>query len=82
MEPAEINEKSRNVVVTSKGEQIGLLVDQIADVVMVPADQIEPSPPNVNGVDGSFFKGVYKLESELLVILDIEEALAGESVTR
>lgn len=80
MEPAEITEKSRNVIVTSKDEQIGLLVDRIADVVTVPVAQIAPPPPNVNGVDGSFFKGVYKMESELLIILDIEEALAGETV--
>jgi len=74
---AEITDQSRNVVVNARGERIGLLVDRIGDVVRTSASDIEPPPANVSGVDGRFFRGVCKLEKELLVILDVEEALAG-----
>ncbi len=77
MPPVEITDQSRNVVVNSRGERIGLLVDRIGDVVRAVTADIEPPPANVSGVDGRFFKGVCKLEKELLVILDVEEALAG-----
>ncbi len=76
--PAEISKQTRNVVVRSNGEQIGLLVDQIADVVKARAGEIDPPPANVGGVEGRFFKGVCKLETELLIILDIDAALAAE----
>ncbi|MBN1910154.1 MAG: chemotaxis protein CheW [Pirellulales bacterium] len=72
----EITKDTRNVVVNSKGEQIGLLVDRIADVVKAPGDMIEPPPANLGGVDGRYFKGVVKLQHDLLVILDVESALA------
>ena len=69
------------MIVRHKGEQIGLLVDRIADVVRVSAGEMEPPPANVGGVEGRFFNGVYKLQSELLVVLDVGAALstpAGE----
>ncbi len=82
LERIEITPKNRNVIVNSKGEQIGLLVDRIGDVVNASTDQIEPPPANLSGVDGRFFRGVYKLDGELLVILDIETALADENKNR
>jgi purine-binding chemotaxis protein CheW len=72
----EIGQNTRTVVVNSHDEQIGLLVDRIADVVLEHSEQIDPPPANVGGVDGRFFKGVYKLEKRLLIVLDVEEAIA------
>lgn len=76
LDATEICTSSRNVIVNSRGERIGLLVDRIADVVIASAELVEPPPANVNGIDGRFFTGVYKLESELVVILDVEQVLA------
>ncbi len=75
--PAELTGQTRTVVIHSKGEQIGLLVDRIADVVKTRTDRIDQPPANIGGVEGRFFKGVYKLEAELLIILDIDAALAA-----
>jgi len=74
-EPAALTVASRNVIVRTDSEQVGLLVDRVADVVTVPVDEIEPPPANVNGVDGRFFNGVCKLESALLVVLDVQAVL-------
>jgi purine-binding chemotaxis protein CheW len=82
LEPAAVTLASRNVVVRSESEQVGLLVDRVADVVTVGADEIETPPANVNGADGRFFRGVCKLESALLVILDVSAVLsAGKGET-
>ncbi|MCK4660728.1 MAG: chemotaxis protein CheW [Phycisphaerae bacterium] len=78
LEQTEISDQSRNVIVKSRDEKIGLLVDRIADVESIRTEETEPPPANVSGVDGRFFKGIHKLESELLVILDVEEVLSTE----
>ncbi len=70
-----ITSQTRTVVVRSKGEQIGLLIDRIADVVKARTDEIDRPPANIGGVEGRFFKGVHKLDAELLIILDIDAAL-------
>lgn len=69
----DISHENRNVIIKSGDEHIGLLIDRIADVVVYKQDEIEPSPANVGSVDGAFFKGVCKLESELLILLDTEK---------
>jgi purine-binding chemotaxis protein CheW len=71
-----INEHSRTVVVNSGNEEIGLLVDRVADVVLAHADQMDMPPANVSSVDGRFFKGVYKLDKTLLVLLDVDAAIS------
>jgi purine-binding chemotaxis protein CheW len=75
LEPLAVGQSSRNVVVRNETEQVGLLVDRVADVVTVRAEEMELPPANVNGVSGRFFKGVYKLESALLVALDVQTVL-------
>jgi purine-binding chemotaxis protein CheW len=72
----DINEHTRTVVVTSGNEQIGLLVDRIADVILAREDRIDPQPANVSGIDGHYFKGVYKLDNSLLIILDVDAVIA------
>jgi purine-binding chemotaxis protein CheW len=82
LEPTVIAESTRNVVVRSRHERIGLLADRIADVIRAQSDDIESPPANVNGIDGRFFTGVYKLESELVVILDVETVLSGDALAK
>ncbi len=75
--PVAASKTTRTVIVHSKDEQIGLRVDRIADVVKARPERIDPVPPNLGGVEGRCLQGVYKLETELLVVLDIDAALAG-----
>jgi purine-binding chemotaxis protein CheW len=79
LEPTVITRKTCNVVVRSGTEQIGLLADRVADVVRARRSEIEAPPANVVGSDGRFFRGVYQLERELLVLLDIDAVLAGDA---
>lgn len=80
LERTEVTGDSRNLIVTSQGESIGLLVDRISDILTLRSDQINHSPANVKGIQGRYFLGVHALESEILVLLDIEEALTDRSV--
>ncbi len=71
----ERSKDNKNIIVRSGDEHIGLLVDSISDVVTAYKDNIEPSPSNIGGVQGKFFKGVLKTDTSLIGILDIEEVL-------
>ena len=74
----ELTDKSRNIIVNSKGEHIGLMTSRISDVVQAGSDKIEPPPANIGGVQGRYFTGVYKTENSLVGILDVEEVLMVE----
>ncbi len=76
MPAEEINENMRIVIVESQGENIGLLVDRIDDIVLADPQLIEPPPSNVSGVTGEYFTGVLKTEKSLITILDIHNLLS------
>ncbi len=74
--PAELTKSSRNVVIHFGGELVGLMVDQIADILTIDSSDIDSPPANIGGVEGRFFKGVHTTERDIVVILDVDEALA------
>ena len=73
-----LDHDSRNIIVNSAGEYIGLNVQRISDVVQADLDTVEPPPANISGVQGRFFEGVYKTEDRLIGILNLEEVLKDE----
>lgn len=58
------------VVVEYKGELYSLIVDSVGDVLTVPSSDIQDAPPNLDANWRSISSGIYKLDTELLVVLD------------
>ncbi len=56
-------------------ETVGVLVDDIADVILVGQGDIEAPPANANGVDGDKLSGVAKLENQLLLVLSMRKVM-------
>ena len=75
LKPTDLNDKTRNVIVNSNEEHIGLMVEQISDAVQVQWEKVEKPPANIGGVQGQFFTGVYKTRDRLIGILDVEKVL-------
>jgi purine-binding chemotaxis protein CheW len=69
---------SRNIIVNSPGEHVGLLVTRLSDVISAETNKIERAPANMGGIQGEFFSGVYKTEDRLVGILDINKVLRLE----
>jgi purine-binding chemotaxis protein CheW len=75
----DLNDSTRNIIVNSNSEYIGLLVSSISDVVAAQWDKVEDPPANLGGVQGAFFKGVFKTDNRLIGILDVNKVLAEEN---
>lgn len=75
LNPAKISKTNRNIIVDSKEEHIGLLVDCIDDIIQAKSGEVEPAPSNLNGVNGKYFKGVLKTKEHLVGIINIDEVL-------
>jgi purine-binding chemotaxis protein CheW len=63
------------VVVRHGDEAIGLLVDQVSDVVIANTDDISPPPANIGNITGTFFDGIFAMEQELVSVLNPSELL-------
>ena len=71
--------ETRNIIVNSNGEYIGLLVHKIGDVERTEEENIEPPPANIGGIQGRYFEGVFKKENSLIGILNVEEILKDDN---
>lgn len=64
-----------NVVVRTDEGAVSLLVDQIGDVVEVDERTFERAPETLRGRARDLIDGVYKLDGQLLLILDAHKAI-------
>jgi purine-binding chemotaxis protein CheW len=76
---SDASQQTRNLIVHHQGEAIGLLVDRISDILTLREDEISPPPTNVDGVDGRLMSGVCTLDTDIVVLLDIDEVLADSA---
>ncbi|SIO40400.1 purine-binding chemotaxis protein CheW [Singulisphaera sp. GP187] len=69
----EFDDETRTVVVNSHGKTVGLIVDEVTQVMKVTADQIQPVPIAVTAIARRYISGLARLEDRLLIILDIDK---------
>ncbi len=81
MEPTDDTSQTCIVVVEAGADghrtTMGIVVDQVAEVLDVTADQIEPPPALGAAVDTAFMHGMGKVGEEVVMLLDIRQVLAG-----
>jgi purine-binding chemotaxis protein CheW len=58
-----------------KGESYGLLVDAVGEVMQLPSAECEAKPANLDPRIGRVAAGVYRLEGQLLIVLDVDRVL-------
>jgi purine-binding chemotaxis protein CheW len=58
-----------------RGESYGLLIDDIGEVMKLRDSNLEANPVNLDARLRQLAAGVHRLDSQLLVILDIERVL-------
>jgi purine-binding chemotaxis protein CheW len=64
-----------NVVIRTDDGAVSLLVDQIGDVVEVDESTFEAAPETLRGRARELIEGVYKMDGQLLLILDPHKAI-------
>jgi purine-binding chemotaxis protein CheW len=65
------------IVVRLRGEPVSLLVDAIADVVGVDPADFEVPPDTLDGSARELIRGAFKLDGQLLLALDVQEAVSA-----
>jgi purine-binding chemotaxis protein CheW len=65
-------------IVSSRGENIGLLVDEAADVIPADLDQLDPLPANMSVAQHKYLKGICRNQARPIVILNIDAVLKVE----
>ena len=74
---AEATKDTRIVVVDIGGNDIGVIVDAVTEVLRFSADAVEPPTGIITTSDSDYLLGIAKLENRLIILLDLQRALAN-----
>jgi purine-binding chemotaxis protein CheW len=80
LEAEEQNKDRRIVVVEVNGTVLGFVVDAVSEVLRVAQDTIEP-PPQIGKVARDYICGIAKLDSRLLLLLDLDRLMTEAEQT-
>lgn len=69
---------NRILIVDCQNEPVGLLVDSVADAIIIRPEGLTPPPPNLHGVQGRNLRGVCWGEGRLVALLDHDALLQLE----
>ncbi|ADD68198.1 CheW protein [Denitrovibrio acetiphilus DSM 12809] len=69
----EFTNSSRIIVVNLNGKQVGFIVDQVEEVLRVDGDLVDKAPAASTSVDNRYIKGVARLQTGMVIILDVHE---------
>jgi purine-binding chemotaxis protein CheW len=73
--PVEAGQARMAIGIESKGESYGLLIDAIGEVMKLSAGSLESNPVNLDARLARVSAGVYRLDGNLLVVLDVHRVL-------
>ena len=77
--------ETRIVVAESSHTRVGLIVDSVSEVLLLPLDSVESTPGVAAGADAEYLRGIAKLGDRLVLLLELDglfgldeqDALAG-----
>ena len=68
------------VVLGSERHTLGLVVDAVNAVLDIPTSEIEPPPAFGASIRTEFIRGMVKVNSKFVILLDVDHALAADEV--
>jgi purine-binding chemotaxis protein CheW len=70
-------DSTRIIVVESDSGNIGIVVDEVCEVITLDTAHVEEPPALVSGFSTEFVRGVAKREDNLITLLDLDKALVA-----
>lgn len=71
------NETSMSVVVEHEDELFSLIIDRVGEVISLKDESFENNPGTLDPAWRDISNGIYQLENDLLVIIDVSKLLGG-----
>jgi purine-binding chemotaxis protein CheW len=72
------DDDTRIILVDFQGERLGLVVDEVSEVMRVAETAVSPPPQFVRGLAAEFIRGIVRMEGRLVVLLDLERILSSQ----
>lgn len=78
LEPGEVTDNTRIVIIEADKHVVGILVDSVAEVVYLRQSEIETAPNVGNDDSAKFIQGVCHKNDELLILIELDKLLTDD----
>ncbi len=78
--PHEVDDRSRIIVIESEDQVVGMLVDNVAEVVELRLSEIDTAPSVGNDESSRYIQGVATRNDDLLIVVDLNKLLTEEEL--
>lgn len=78
MPEQEKTNETRIMVANVDGVKIGMIVSAVSEVLTIEDKVIEPPPPMVSNINSEFIIGVAKIDTRLVILLDLAKVLTSD----
>jgi Chemotaxis signal transduction protein len=73
--PPSTGDQSKIIIARQDNGSVGLIVDNVSEVMDVDADSVSPAPDIISGIIKDYVKGIIKLEGRLIIYLNLNKIL-------
>jgi purine-binding chemotaxis protein CheW len=80
LEAKQADKNSRIIVIRVDGMEIGMIVDNVSEVLTIPEGAVEAAPAIASSVDTAFITGIAKLDPRLVILLDLQKVISTQEV--
>lgn len=78
LEPGELTDNTRIVIIEAEKHVVGILVDSVAEVVYLRQSEIETAPNVGTDESAKFIQGVCHKNDELLILIELNKLLTDD----
>lgn len=68
---------ARLLIVMVTGQLLGLVVDEVTEVITIPVNDIKPPPQGVTGIGACYLIGVCLAKESLVMLLNLDDILTA-----
>ena len=79
-EPKEYNDRTCVIVVDIKDVSIGLIVDNVSEVITIPEKGMVEPPQMNKGLNNRYIKKIGKIENDVKLLLDCEKLITDDEL--
>jgi len=76
----EQNKDNRIMVLENSGQNVGIIVDAVTEVLRIPSESVEPPSTIILSATSDYILGIAKHNKTMIILLDMERVLSKESI--
>jgi purine-binding chemotaxis protein CheW len=77
--PPEPQPHRKVVILSINARTVGLIVDQVTDVVRAPKNSIQPAPGLLDATQAPFFMGICSYQGRELILLNVKAVIGTDA---